>query len=366
MSGDELLYLTALNLTLRYRGGAARALVEHFGTASEIFRQTAAALSKTTGMTMDITTKLLSKQNLQAAEAEINWTHQQGIRTYTVCDPSYPKRLFHCPDAPVILYQSGPANLSPPKALAVVGTRSATPYGLHTTGQIIKNLAARGHDCAIISGLAYGIDIAAHRAALDAGLPTIAVFAFGLDHIQPAQHLATAKKIMEQGACVSDFPTKTMITKANFLKRNRIIAGLADGVLVIESKEKGGALITAEIAQSYDREVMAVPGRWGDLCSQGCNSLIREQKAALVNKVEDIEQQLGWTPSKTEVPAAFMQERDLIDAGLLQALEQGPCSMDQLYRMSRIPLPELSARLMRLAIKGSIKRIHQNQYCLSC
>jgi len=366
MSGDELLYLTALNLALRYRGGTARVLIEHFGAASEIFRQTATSLAKATGMASDITTQLLSTQNLRAAEAEINWSLEQGIKTHTIHDPSYPKRLFHCPDAPVILYQSGPANLDPPKALAIVGTRSASPYGLQITGQIVKSLAARGHQCTIISGLAYGIDISAHRAALEVGLPTIAVFAFGLDHIQPAQHIATAKKIMETGACVSDFPSKTTITKANFLKRNRIIAGLADGVLVVESKETGGALITAEIAQSYDREVMAVPGRWNDLYSKGCNTLIREQRAALVNKVEDMEQQLGWTPSITETLTASMLERDLLDAGLLQALEQGPCSIDQLYRISRIPLPELSARLMRLTIKGSIKRLQQNQYCLSC
>ncbi|MCL1974297.1 MAG: DNA-processing protein DprA [Bacteroidetes bacterium] len=365
MSGDELLYLTALNLALRYRGGVARALTDHFGTASEIFKQTATSLSMATGMALAITSRLLSKQNLQDADNEINWTHKQGIKTHTIHDPTYPKRLFHCPDAPVILYQRGPATLSPPKALAVVGTRNATPYGLQVTAQIIKKLAARGDYCTIISGLAYGIDIAAHRAALEAGLPTIAVFGFGLDHIQPAQHSATAQKIVEHGACISDFPSKTTITKANFLKRNRIIAGLADGVLVIESRETGGALTTAEIAQSYDREVMATPGRWNDPCSRGCNALIREQRATLVNKVEDIEQQLGWTPSLPQA-SSNTGEKDLLDAGLLQTLEQGPCSIDQLYRTSGIPLPELSARLMRLIIKGSIKRIHQNQYCVSC
>ena len=362
MGGNEILYLTALNLAFRYKGGTARLLTDHFGSAADLFKEPATALSKATGISLSAIASLLSKENLLAAEAEVEWTIRQGILTHTIHDASYPKRLFHCPDAPVILYQRGTANLSPQKALAVVGTRSATPYGVRTTEQIVKKLAARGHDCTIISGLAYGIDIAAHQAALEAGLPTIAVFAFGLDHVQPVQHFSIAQKIMQSGACVSDFPSKTTITRVNFLKRNRIIAGLADGLVVVESKESGGALSSARIALSYDREVMAVPGRWGDSCSHGCNALIREQRAILVHTVEDIEQQLGWTPT-ISTPAAT-PHRDLIDAGLLQALEQGPCSIDQLHRISQIPLPELSARLMRLTLNGEIRRVHQHQYCL--
>jgi DNA processing protein len=362
--GDEIIYLTALNMTFRYRGGVAKALLEHFGSAAEIFRHNALDLAKNTGLHQKITTDLFSKQTMQAAQREVEWTIKEGIKTYTLYRNDYPKRLSNCPDAPVLLYQRGPATLSNKKTLAIVGTRDATPYGIYTTERIVKDLALRGHHCSIISGLAFGIDITAHKAALEVGLPTIAVFAFGLDHIQPAAHTSIAQKIGQKGACVTDFPSKTIVNKSNFLKRNRIIAGLADGVLVMESKATGGALITADIAQSYDREIMAVPGRWNDLCSKGCNNLIKEQRAGLVNGVEDLERQLGWTPVTVERPHEASQRFDLIDSGLLQALEKGPLSIDQLHRISQLPLPELSARLMQLTIKEKIKRLQQHQYCL--
>ena len=365
MGGDELIYLTALQLTFRFQGGTARVLVDHFGSPSHIFQHSADELSRLSGVPLHKTTQLLSVQTLKSAEEEIEWTLKEGIRTYTILDASYPKRLFHCPDAPVILYQKGAANLSVEKSIAIVGTRSATPYGVHITKQIVKSLASRGHQCNIISGLAYGIDITAHLAALEVGLPTIAVFAFGLDHVHPTAHRSIAQKVVQHGACVSDFPSKTEFTKSNFLKRNRIIAGLSDGLLVIESKERGGALSTAQIAQSYDREVMALSGRWIDPYSQGCNRLIRDQRAALVSKIEDIEQQLNWIPSLHSSPNTVLPNHDLIDAGLLNALEKGALSIDQLHRISQLPLPELSTRLMRLTLKGIIRRLQQNQYCLS-
>ena len=366
MEERELVYLTALNSAFRYQGAIAQTLLAHFGEAEAIFQHTPHALRQITGLTAQACQKLLAPQTLAEAHKEIEWTHKQGIKTYTFPSPSYPQRLRHCPDAPVILYQKGPADLSNAKILAVVGTRNPSPYGEQATTQLIHGLAKSGHQCIIVSGLAYGIDAYAHRAALEAGLPTVAVFAFGLDNVQPSAHYNLAKSIQAQGACVSDFPSKTSVVKSNFIKRNRIIAGLADGVLVVESREKGGALSTASIAQSYDREVMAVPGRMGDRSSEGCNNLIKTQGAALVNNVEDIETQLGWTPvPSTSDPSALPQERDLIDFGLLQSLQQdGPLSLDLLHRSSQIPLPELSARLMRLILKGSIKRLSTNQYTL--
>jgi DNA processing protein len=340
--------------------------LDHFGSASAIFYHTALELSQITGLSAKITSDLLSEQNIIAAQNEVDKANKQGIFTHTLYGSSYPKRLAQCPDAPVLLYQQGPINLSGNKMLAIVGTRSATPSGIQTTERIVKELAQRGHNCTIISGLALGIDITAHKVALEIGLPTVAVFAFGLDHIQPVAHTSIAHIIAKKGACVTDFPSKTVVNKSNFLKRNRIIAGLADGVLVVESKEKGGALITADIAQSYDREVMAVPGRWNDVCSQGCNNLIRSQQAGLVSNVEDIEQQLGWTPSTTQKSNPTVSpSNDLIDSSLLQALDGSPQSIDQLHRISQLPLPELSARLMSLTVQGTIKRTHNHLYCIA-
>ena len=361
--GDEIGYLTALNMVFRYRGGTARALLDHFGSAADIFGQSALDLARMTGLSVKTTAGLISEQSIRAAEKEIEWTINEGIKTYTLYGNGYPERLAQCPDAPVLLYQRGPVTLSGKKTLAIVGTRNATPYGIQTTERLVKELARRGHNCSIISGLAYGIDITAHKTALEAGLPTIAVFAFGLDHIQPAAHTSIAKRIEQTGACVTDFPSQTVVNKSNFLKRNRIIAGLADGVLVIESKEKGGALITADIAQSYNREVMAVPGRCNDICSHGCNNMIRNQRAGLVNCVEDIEQQLGWIPETTHPPGQSVDPSlDLIDSALLQSLDLGPQSIDHLHRITQLPLPELSARLMRLTLNGSIKRLQQHHY----
>jgi DNA protecting protein DprA len=366
MEERELVYLTALNLAFRYQGSVAQTLLAHFGEAEAIFHYTPDKLKQATGLTVQACQKLLASQTLTEARNEIEWTYKQGIKTYTIHSPNYPKRLKHCPDAPVILYQKGAVDLSADKILAVVGTRNATPYGEQVCHQLIHGLAKRGHQCIIVSGLAYGIDACAHKAALEAGLPTVAVFAFGLDNVQPSAHYNLAKSIEAQGACVSDFPSKTTVVKSNFIKRNRIIAGLADGVLLVESREKGGALSTASIALSYDREVMAVPGRMGDRSSEGCNNLIKNQGAALVQSVEDIETQLGWTPVlSASTPPTLPQERDLIDFGLLQSLQQeGPLSLDLLHRRSQIPLPELSARLMRLVLKGSIKRLSTNQYAL--
>ena len=363
MGGENILYFMALSNTFCYQSAIARALIDHFGGVAEVFRCSPNQLAKATRLPLYKVNLLLSHQTLKEAEKEVEWCFQQGVNIHTFHDETYPKRLYHCPDAPVVLYSKGTSELSPQKAIAIVGTRSATPYGVAITGQIVQNLASKGHHCTIVSGLAYGIDIAAHQAALSAKLPTIAVFACGLDNIQPSKHFSIAKKIEQQGACVSDFHSKATITKVNFIKRNRIIAGLVDGVLVVESKEKGGALITAQIAQSYDREVMAVSGRWGDPCSKGCNAMIREQQASLVTSVEDIEQQLGWTPALKEFSQHPIQ-LDLIDSGLLQALEQGVRSIDQLHRTTQLPLPELSTRLMHLTLKGLIHRLQQNQYCL--
>ena len=366
MEERELVYLTALNLAFRYQGAIAQTLLAHFGEAEAIFQYTPDKLKQITGLTTQACQKLLAPQTLTEARHEIEWTHKQGIKTYPIHSTRYPKRLKHCPDAPVILYQKGAADLSAAKILAVVGTRNATAYGEQACSQLIYGLAKRGHQCVIVSGLAYGIDASAHKAALEAGLPTVAVFAFGLDNVQPSAHYNLAQRIQAQGACISDFPSKTSVVKSNFIKRNRIIAGLADGVLVVESREKGGALITASIAQSYDREVMAVPGRMGDRSSEGCNNLIKSQGAALVHSVDDVEAQLGWMPVRSSTsPLALPQERDLIDFELLQSLQQdGPLSLDLLHRRSQIPLPELSARLMRLVLKGSIKRLSTNQYAL--
>lgn len=234
---------------------------------------------------------------LKDAEREANFVRSKSVTARFIGDDSFPRRLTDCSDAPAMLYSVGQSNLDCLHSVAIVGTRHATPYGLNFVRQLVDDLAEALDSLIVISGLAYGIDVAAHRAALDAGVPTVAIVAHGLNTIYPADHRDTAAKIVSAGgAIVSEYTSDAPIHRGNFLARNRIVAGLADAVIVVESDIKGGALATARIASAYNREVFAVPGRTTDTYSRGCNDLIARQTASIVRSADDIIAQLGWTP----------------------------------------------------------------------
>ncbi len=233
---------------------------------------------------------------LRDAEREASFVKDKSITTRFIADDSYPKRLVDCADAPALLYSIGNCNLDCLHSVAVVGTRHATPYGLDFVRHLVSDLAQRLDSLMIISGLAYGIDIAAHKAALDNDVPTAAVVAHGLNMIYPADHRSTAAKIVGSGgAIITEYSSDAAIHRGNFLARNRIVAGLADAVIVVESDIKGGALATARIGAAYNREVFAVPGRTTDTYSRGCNDLIARQVAVIIRSADDIIDALGWT-----------------------------------------------------------------------
>lgn len=228
------------------------------------------------------------------AENEMEYTLRNGIKTLCIGTDDYPRRLRECADAPLALFYKGTAELNRRRVISIVGTRRCTAYGQDCVRSFVKDLRAACPDTLIVSGLAYGIDICAHREALANGTDTVAVLAHGLDYLYPPRHKDTADKMLTQGGLLTEFFTHTNADKLNFLRRNRIVAGISDATIVVESASHGGGLVTARIATSYDRDVFAFPGRAGDECSQGCNNLIRDRKATLITCADDFVRAMGW------------------------------------------------------------------------
>ena len=300
MSEVSLKHKIALGLIPRIGDINARKLVSHFGSVEAIFHEPYRNLLKIPGIGSGLAKYIGDRSYLELADKEAEYVTGHNIRTYFYLDNDYPYRLRQCDDSPVVFFFKGECNLDAAKILSVVGTRNATGRGRELCDKIIGGLAIGHPDLIIVSGLAYGIDIAAHKAAIANNLQTIGVLGHGFNTIYPSIHSSTAKAITEKGGLLSDFLSDALPERNNFLKRNRIIAGISDATLVVESGIKGGALITADIAASYNRDVFAVPGRPDDQWSAGCNSLIKSNKAGLAETSDDIEYFLDWKPEKSK------------------------------------------------------------------
>ncbi len=367
---DPLLrYKIGLMLIPGIGGILARKLVEYTGSPEAVFRSDQGLLQKIPGIGRTLAGNILDSRVLEEADREIVFLSRYNIRAMYYLDDDYPARLKECQDAPVILFSRGNANLDSAKVLSIIGTRSASDYGTGFCRDLVADLAARGHDPLIVSGLAYGIDICAHRAALDNGLQTVAVLAHGLSTIYPPEHRKTAKRIAGHGALVSDFGSKTGPERGNFLKRNRIIAGLADATVVIESSLSGGAMITAGFAGSYNRDVFALPGRVTDKRSQGCNNLIKTNRAALIEKTGDLEYLLGWEPDTSKLP----DDKQMLFPGtgddekaILRLLTVNSCmSADQISAGLGLGAGKTSFLLLNLEFMGYILSLPGKMYKLS-
>ncbi len=245
---------------------------------------------------------------LDRAKTELDFAERHGIKVLCIGDAGYPALLAEAPDPPPVLFYQGTADLNAPHLLSVVGTRHITEQGKELCKQLCADLSALLPDAIVVSGLAYGVDIHSHRAALSSGLKTVAVLAHGLDRIYPSLHRATAEEMVQRGALLTEYLTGTNPDKGNFVRRNRIVAGISAATVLVESAEKGGALITAELANGYSREVLAFPGRPSDEFSMGCNNLIKSDKARLVTSAEDILYHLGWDRHVRKRAAAVEQE----------------------------------------------------------
>ena len=364
----SLKHKIALGLIPHIGDISARKLVAHFGSVEAVFREPFQSLVKIPGIGAGMARYITDRSYLEAAEKEAEYVTRKNIRTYFYLDNDYPFRLRQCDDSPVVFFYRGTCDLDSAKILGIVGTRSATSRGKEMCERIIGGLADNHPDLVISSGLAYGIDIAAHKAALSFNLPTIGVLAHGLNTMYPSIHASTAETMTRNGGLLSDFLSDDLPERNNFLKRNRIIAGMSDAIVVVESGLKGGALITADIANSYNRDVFAVPGRPDDQWSAGCNELIKKNKAAMVTSSDDIEYFLDWKPAKVKAPVqrSLFAEMDDIEKLVFDLLsKENELTIDAICRALGLPVFKLSAILLQMEFKSLIKCYPGNIYRVS-
>ena len=309
---------------------------------------------------------------MKRAEAEAKYMEEHKIRAYTLLDDDYPQRLLECADAPLVLYYIGNADLNQQKIISIVGTRQITNYGKDLCRKFIRELHEMCPQVLIVSGLAYGVDICAHRESLANGYDTAAVLAHGLDQIYPYHHRDTAAKMVEHGGLLTEFMTQTNADKVNFVRRNRIVAGISDATIVIESAAKGGSLITAEIAQSYDRAVFAFPGNVNQPFSEGCNNLIRDNGAGLISNAEDFVKAMGWQNDAVRRQALSEGiERQLFpelspeEQKIVSLLQQtNDLQLNILSVKTGIAINQITALMFQLEMKGVVKALAGGMYHL--
>lgn len=369
MTEKEILYTLALTRIPRLSCSNQRLLIETAGSATNVYehRKDIRALFP------DATDKLVAALNcmedvLPRVEQELNYISEKHIQCLCFNDTDYPLRLKECPDAPIALFYKGNADLNTRHILNIVGTRHCTEYGKDLCQRFIAELKTICPDTLVVSGLAYGIDIQAHNKALEAGLKTVGVLAHGLDQIYPRMHRNTAEAMLQQGGLLTEFMSGTNADKINFVRRNRIVAGISDATIVVESASKGGALITAELAESYSRDVFAFPGRITDRYSEGCNDLIRKNRATLLQSAEDFVLSMGWqkensSNNKNSVqlqlfPELTSEEEKIVDC-LLKA-DSKP--INQISIETNMPINRISALLFSLEIKGIVKMLQGGSY----
>lgn len=333
-------------------------LVSYCGSAEAVFKEKKKALLKIPGIGESTVSAILSQNVLERAEEEIAFIEKYNIQPLFYTSKSYPVRLKQCVDSPMLLYYKGTSDLNGEKIVSVVGTRRASDYGKEVCNRIIEELAPL--KVVVVSGLAYGIDSKAHQAALNSGLETIGVLAHGLDRIYPYTNRTLAEKMVQCGGLVTDFISKTNPDRENFPKRNRIIAGMSDALVVIETAMKGGALITANIANSYNRDVFAVPGKLSDRFSEGCNFLIKTNKAALIQSAKDIEYIMGWeTKAGKEMHQQKLFEEISPEEDVVMNIlnENGESGIDFIVAKSQFTPSKTAAILLNLEFKGFVRSL---------
>ena len=373
MNNGELFYTMALTrltnfnyqqaLELYRMVGSARLLYEHRNEIGDIIHDASPHLMAALQDWDDA---------MKRADFEQKYMYEHGIRGLVLSDEDYPQRLLECPDAPLVLYYKGNADLNQAKIISIVGTRRITTYGQDLVRRFVSHLKRYCPQLLIVSGLAYGVDINAHREALANGYPTVGVLAHGLDTIYPYRHRDTAAEMLNHGGLLTEFMTQTNADKPNFVRRNRIVAGMADAVILVESAVKGGGLITCEIAQSYNRAVFAFPGSVNAEFSKGCNNLIRDNGAGLISDADDFIKAMGWQDEaqrqraladgieRSLFPDLSAQEQQIVS--LLQ--ETNDVQLNILSVKTSIPIGQLTALLFQLEMKGVLKPLAGGMYHL--
>lgn len=364
----EKLYQIALTNVEGVGSVFFRQLISYFGSAENVFKAKTDKLLKIPGVGKSIIEKLKNKELLLNAEAILKEVEKQEVQLFFSTDKNYPSRLKNLYDAPAILFYKGNVDLDHFRSIGIVGTRQASEYGKSTTESIIEQSAP--YNPLVISGLAYGIDITAHKAALENKLPTIAVLASGLDVIYPSQHKKYIEQIIETGGIISENPLGMQPMRNLFLARNRIIAGLSDASIIVESALKGGSLVTAEFANNYHRQVFAVPGSLTNKSSEGCNKLIQQNKANIYTKINDLVEALNWdneinsenAPKKVELDLSlFTDEESQVIAHLRK---HGEMQIDELSWQTQISINRLASLLLNLEFQGIIKAMPGKKFGL--
>lgn len=363
---NELLYQIALSKIPNIGDVHSKTLINFFKEASAIFQAPRRILEKIEGIGKIRAQSIKSFKDFAICEREINFIQKNNITPTFFTSESYPKRLLHCNDAPILLFHKGNLNLQCEKIISIVGTRNHSSYGKNLCEKFVAELKEYG--ITIVSGLAHGIDTIAHETALQHQLPTIAVLAHGLDRIYPYCNTSTAIEMCKQGGLLTEFASGTNPDKQNFPKRNRITAGICDALIVIETGKKGGSLITAEIAHSYHKDIFTFPGRVTDTKSEGCNHLIKDQKAYLISNANDFIEMMNWQKKqkkKTPIQTGLFNNLNETESTIIHTLQQSEGShILEIQQNCRLSSSLLSIHLLELELKGLIQSLPGNRFCL--
>ena len=360
---NRLLFQIALTLIPGIGDVQGKKLVAYCGGAEAVFREKKKNLVKIPGIGRSLAGSVTQRDIFQRALQEMKFISQYDIEPLFYLDARYPEKLKHCEDGPMMVYFKGKANLSQKRILSVVGTRMPTDYGKSVCDQVVRELSE--HGVLIVSGLAYGVDTIAHRTAMAVGLPTVGVLAHGLDQVYPNVNRPMAEKMIDNGGLMTEFLSQTRLNRDYFPRRNRIIAGIADATLVIESAEKGGALITADIAKSYSRDVFAIPGRITDPRSSGCNMLIKRNIAALVHSAADICYMMDWNQAVkiSHIQQKLFTELNEQERKIMEWLdEKKEADIDEIYLNSAMTASKVAAILLKLEFEGLIQSLPGKRY----
>lgn len=354
---EKLLAILRLQKSRAIGDILAKKLITAVGNVEQLFREKPANLQKIHGIGTFAIQHLFDANNIKLAEQEYAFIKENNYEAIYFLDAAYPKNLSFCVDSPILLFKDGNINFKNEKIISIVGTRKMSSYGREFCEKLIEDLAV--YNPIIASGFAYGVDICAHKAAIKNGLQTIAVLAHGFQQIYPKVHKKYMRQVMENGGFLTEFGYEENPIRENFLKRNRIVAGISKATIIIESAEKGGSLVTADIANSYNKDVFALPGRANDIYSKGCNNLIKNNQANVITDSKDIVKMLNWdvvsAPQKVIQQELFIHLSDQEQAIYNHLKDQGKQLLDQIAIDCNIPLYQLSSILLQMELKGITK-----------
>ena len=366
MKEEKLLAVLRLQKSKSVGDISAKKLIVKVGDVEQIFKEKSFVLEKINGIGSHTIKHLFDKENLKSAEKELELIAKNNIAYSYFLDDDYPANLQHCIDSPILIFKDGNFNFKNRKVISIVGTRNVTNYGKFFCEELVEELEA--YNPIIVSGFAYGVDICAHKAAIKNNLETVGVLAHGLGQIYPKVHKKYVHQVLEKGGFITDFWYDENPLRENFLKRNRVVAGIADALVIVESAEKGGSLVTAEIANSYSKDVFTLPGKTTDLYSKGCNNLIKYNKAHLLTNATDIVKQLNWDLQKKPkvIQKQLFVSLNEDEQKVFDFLQENDVAiLDEISKSTSIPIFKLSSILLQMELKGVTKPLPGKQFALA-